>query len=80
MRRILDLIIKNILVESRFIFKDMLLILFKLRKKKTLLFRKIKQKRLEILQNIDQAKLSEKSKEFTKGIILADRTEMDEKR
>lgn len=38
---------------------------------------KIKQKRLEILQNIDQAKLSEKSKEFTKGIILADRTEMD---
>ena len=38
---------------------------------------KIKQKRLEILQNIDQAKLSDKSKEFTKGIILADRTEMD---
>ena len=38
---------------------------------------KIKQQRLEILQNIDQAKLSEKSKEFTKGIILADRTEMD---
>lgn len=40
-------------------------------------FEKIKQKRLEVLQNIDQAKLSEKSKEFTKGIILADRTEMD---
>ena len=38
---------------------------------------KIKQKRLEVLQNIDQAKLSEKSKDFTKGIILADRTEMD---
>ena len=38
---------------------------------------KIKQKRLEVLQNIDQAKLSEKSKKFTKGIILADRTEMD---
>ena len=38
---------------------------------------KIKQKRLEVLRNIDQAKLSEKSKEFTKGIILADRTEMD---
>ena len=38
---------------------------------------KIRQKRLEVLQNIDQAKLSEKSKEFTKGIILADRTEMD---
>lgn len=37
---------------------------------------KIKQKRLEVLQNIDQAKLSEKSKDFTKGIILADRTEM----
>jgi competence protein ComEC len=30
---------------------------------------KIKQKRLEVLQNIDQAKLSEKSKEFTKGIL-----------
>ena len=41
------------------------------------LFEKIRQKRLEVLQNIDQAKLSEKSKEFTKGIILADRTEMD---
>ena len=40
-------------------------------------FEKIKQKRLEVLQNIDQAKLSEKSKKFTKGIILADRTEMD---
>ena len=38
---------------------------------------KIRQKRLEVLQNIDQAKLSDKSKEFTKGIILADRTEMD---
>lgn len=38
---------------------------------------KINQKRLEVLQNIDQAKLSDKSKEFTKGIILADRTEMD---
>ena len=38
---------------------------------------KIRQKRLEVLQNIDQAKLSEKSKKFTKGIILADRTEMD---
>ena len=46
-------------------------------KEKLTLSEKIKQKRLEVLQNIDQAKLSEKSKEFTKGIILADRTEMD---
>lgn len=46
-------------------------------KEKLTLSEKIKQKRLEVLRNIDQAKLSEKSKEFTKGIILADRTEMD---
>ncbi|WDT69160.1 ComEC family competence protein [Cloacibacterium sp. TD35] len=39
---------------------------------------KIKQKRLEVLRNIDQAKLSEKARAFTKGIILADRTEMDQ--
>ena len=51
---------------------------FQVAEKENLTFsEKIKQKRLEILQNIDQAKLSEKSKEFTKGIILADRTEMD---
>lgn len=39
---------------------------------------KIKQKRLETLSKIDRAKLSKKSREFTKGIILADRTEMDQ--
>ncbi|WP_461377401.1 ComEC/Rec2 family competence protein [Cloacibacterium normanense] len=51
---------------------------FQVAEKENLTFsEKIKQKRLEILRNIDQAKLSEKSKEFTKGIILADRTEMD---
>ena len=51
---------------------------FQVAEKENLTFsEKIKQKRLEILKNIDQAKLSEKSKEFTKGIILADRTEMD---
>ena len=51
---------------------------FQVAEKENLTFsEKIKQKRLEILQNIDQAKLSDKSKEFTKGIILADRTEMD---
>lgn len=38
---------------------------------------KIKQKRLEILENIDASQLSPKSREFLKGIILADRTEMD---
>ena len=51
---------------------------FQVAEKENLTFsEKINQKRLEVLQNIDQAKLSEKSKEFTKGIILADRTEMD---
>lgn len=35
------------------------------------------QKRLEVLQNIDQTEISPKSKEFLKGIILADRTETD---
>ena len=51
---------------------------FQVAEKENLTFsEKIRQKRLEVLRNIDQAKLSEKSKEFTKGIILADRTEMD---
>lgn len=38
---------------------------------------KIRQKRLEILHKIDEARLSKTSREFAKGIILADRTEMD---
>lgn len=38
---------------------------------------KIKQKRLETLQKIDAASLHKSTREFTKGIILADRTEMD---
>lgn len=38
---------------------------------------KIKQKRLETLQKIDATSLNKSSREFTKGIILADRTEMD---
>jgi competence protein ComEC len=38
---------------------------------------KISQKRLEVLQNIDKNNISSKSKEFLKGIILADRTEID---
>lgn len=38
---------------------------------------KFSQKRLEVLQRIDEAGMSSKSKEFLKGIILADRTEMD---
>nr|WP_228372506.1 ComEC/Rec2 family competence protein [Chryseobacterium daeguense] len=38
---------------------------------------KFSQKRLEVLQNIDSTKMSSRSKEFLKGIILADRTEMD---
>ena len=38
---------------------------------------KIRQKRLETLKKIDQSALSKRTREFTKGIILADRTEMD---
>lgn len=38
---------------------------------------KIRQKRFEILQKINHATLSEHTKEFLKGLILADRTEMD---
>lgn len=38
---------------------------------------KFSQKRLEVLQNIDRITMSSASKEFLKGIILADRTEID---
>lgn len=38
---------------------------------------KFSQKRAEVLQNIDKTEMSSKSKEFLKGIILADRTEID---
>jgi len=38
---------------------------------------RIRQHRLEILQKINQVDMSPKSREFLKGIILADRTEMD---
>lgn len=37
----------------------------------------IRQRRLEVLQRIDSAGLSPRVREFTKGIILADRTELD---
>lgn len=47
--------------------------------KKNLTFsEKIKQQRLNVLQNIDHSSLQPRNKEFLKGIILADRTEMDE--
>jgi len=47
-------------------------------KRKDLSFtEKFSQKRLEVLQRIDETGISSKSKEFLKGIILADRTEMD---
>ncbi|WP_228451719.1 ComEC/Rec2 family competence protein [Chryseobacterium sp. SN22] len=39
---------------------------------------KFSQKRLEVLQRIDETGFSPTSREFLKGIILADRTEMDE--
>lgn len=38
---------------------------------------KIKQKRSEVLENINHSQLKPQVKEFLKGIILADRTEMD---
>nr|WP_315025940.1 ComEC/Rec2 family competence protein [uncultured Chryseobacterium sp.] len=38
---------------------------------------RIRQYRMEVLQKIDQSKISAKTKEFLKGIILADRTETD---
>ncbi|EJL68112.1 ComEC/Rec2 family competence protein [Chryseobacterium populi] len=38
---------------------------------------KILQKRLDVLQSIDRAEMSVQTKEFLKGIILADRTETD---
>ena len=38
---------------------------------------KIKQKRSEVLENINHSQLKSSVKEFLKGIILADRTEMD---
>ena len=38
---------------------------------------KVSQQRLQTLQKIDSSGLSGKSREFLKGIILADRTEMD---
>lgn len=38
---------------------------------------KIRQKRLDILQKIDHSEMSGKSRAFLKGIILADRTEID---
>lgn len=38
---------------------------------------KIKQKRLDVLNQINQSSLSPKIQEFLKGIILSDRTEMD---
>ncbi|WP_307724888.1 ComEC/Rec2 family competence protein [Chryseobacterium lathyri] len=38
---------------------------------------RIQQRRLEILQKIDSVEMSSRTREFLKGIILADRTEMD---
>ena len=39
---------------------------------------KVKQRRLETLAKIDQTNLQKHTREFAKGIILADRTEMDQ--
>jgi len=45
--------------------------------KNTLLADKVKQIRLDVLQRIDDSALSIESRDFLKGIILADRTDMD---
>jgi competence protein ComEC len=42
------------------------------------LHEKFLQKRVEVLQNIDKTEISPQSREFLKGIILADRTEIDQ--
>lgn len=39
---------------------------------------KVKQRRLETLSKIDHTNLQKRTREFAKGIILADRTEMDQ--
>jgi competence protein ComEC len=39
---------------------------------------KFSQKRVEVLQNISKTEISPQSREFLKGIILADRTEIDQ--
>ncbi len=41
------------------------------------LIEKVRQQRLEILQKIDRSAMSGKTREFLKGMILADRTEID---
>ena len=46
-------------------------------KKTVTISEKIRQERLEILNTIDESKLPKREREFLKGIILADRTEMD---
>ncbi len=38
---------------------------------------KVQQKRLEVLQKIDRTEISSRSREFMKGIVLADRSGMD---
>jgi len=51
--------------------------ILKTEKKSTDFKDKIKQKRLDVLNQINHSSLSPKIQEFLKGIILADRTEMD---
>ncbi|WHF51127.1 ComEC/Rec2 family competence protein [Chryseobacterium gotjawalense] len=52
---------------------------FQIAERKDLTFaEKIREKRLETLSKIDHANFSKKAREFTKGIILSDRTEMDD--
>lgn len=51
--------------------------LLKSEKKELTFTDKIRQQRLGVLMNIDRSALAPKTREFLKGIILADRTEMD---
>lgn len=52
---------------------------FKTAKRRDLsLAEKIKQQRLDILKKIDNTALQKRTREFTKSIILADRTELDQ--
>lgn len=59
-------------------FKAFLPDSFSAAKRKNLtLLQKIKQHRSDLLQKINRSEISERSREFMKGIVLADRTEMD---
>ena len=66
------------LSRKRIYFQSYLPNSLKIAEREDLLFNeKIKQRRLETLAKIDHTDLQKRTREFAKGIILADRTEMD---